>query len=92
MTDDNLRQRRGKKRECCCGCCPPNTLIDMSLNNDSASGCLMKCLQCDLVLNSRVIKEYQVLNIAPVYKTATHAKALKCTITYRQVGAGESTE
>ena len=41
--------------------------IDMSLNNDSASGCLMKCLQCDLVLNSRGIKEYQVPAIAPVY-------------------------
>lgn len=41
--------------------------IDMSLNNDSAAGCLMKCLQCDLVLNSRGIKEYQVLTIASVY-------------------------
>lgn len=41
--------------------------IDMSLNNDSTSGCLMKCLQCDLVLNSRGIKKYQVPAIAPVY-------------------------
>lgn len=67
MTDDTPRERRAKKRECCCGCCPLNTLIDMSLNNDSASGCLMKCLQCDLVFNSIDIKEYQVLSKASVY-------------------------
>jgi len=61
--------KKKKPRESSCrrGCCPLNTLIDMSLNNDSASGCLMKCLQCDLVLNSGGIKEYQVLAMAPVY-------------------------
>lgn len=65
MTDDTPRELSKKKRVLLWLLFTEH--IDMSLNNDSASGYLMKCLQCDLVLNSRGIKEYQVFAVAPVY-------------------------
>lgn len=95
MTDDTPRELR--KKESAVLWLLSTQHIDMSLNNDSASGYLMKCLQCDLVLNSSGITECQVFAIAPVYQTATRAKALLCIITSNvrmdaEDEAGESSE
>lgn len=41
--------------------CPSNMLIDMSLNNDSTPGSLMKCLQSDLILIAEALLGYWAL-------------------------------